>query len=189
MVRSRFVSNLLVVCFSFLCLPSLGEVISESSVTEEVCNDSGAYNEGELLQLMSVLQSCSEEFQELCARLGLKADSEELVLREPLVDSFGDKVIEEEQDGFLGFLVAQLENIAQDLNDSEQLIRTLIERQKTAEQIAYMQRELDIRERELEFKKELLAWVKEKTDRELQQQKERLIRDLFLKNNIGERGN
>ncbi|WP_238374148.1 hypothetical protein [Chlamydia caviae] len=154
--------------------------------------DSMSNEEREALadQLDSLFQVLVEEGQELyrdlaliCKNENIELESDEQAIELMKESPSGQRILEACRD-----ILSCLRMPSEDLNNENLSFDVLLQKldeianvwrqYRHSKDMEYVRKDLDMRERELEFKKDLLAWQKEKTDKELTWKRERYVRDI-----------
>ncbi|WP_348662902.1 hypothetical protein [Chlamydia vaughanii] len=199
MIKRFFIYSLtfaLSLCFNTFAEETDGciEESVEQIKSMDSCFDSVAGDDREALaeQLDSLFHVLIEEGQELyrdltntCKSTGIELENDQQAIEFVKESSSGQKILQACRDIFscLGVPNDELteENLSLDV-----LIQKLDEiaqvwrHYRYSKDMEYAYKELDIRERELEFKKDLLSWQKEKTDKELSWKREKYAREMMV---------
>ncbi|MFJ1509656.1 hypothetical protein SBV45_03105 [Chlamydia crocodili] len=181
------------VCCSY-SLAETTETIEQQSSRMDCCFDSISDGDRENLadQLDSLFQVLVEEGQELYRDLALVCKNENIELES------NEQAIELMKESPAGQRILQVcRNIfsclhvsSEELNNENLTFDVLLQKldeianvwryYRHSKDMEYAYKDLEMRERELDFKKDLLAWQKEKADKELAWKRERCARDMVM---------
>ncbi|QVE49237.1 hypothetical protein SBV42_00435 [Chlamydia crocodili] len=186
------------VCYSHIFAETT-EVIMQESVEKQGSRmdcyfDSISDGDRENLaaQLDSLFQVLVEEGQELYRDLALVCKNENIELES------NEQAIELMKESPSGQRILQacrnifscLHASSEELNDENLSFDVLLQKldeianiwryYRHSKDMEYAYKDLEMREKELDFKKDLLAWQKEKTDKELAWKRERYARDMVM---------
>ncbi|WP_375793116.1 hypothetical protein O1W69_03105 [Chlamydia sp. 12-01] len=203
MIKRFFIYSLTVAFSPLLCCSNIFAENMDTIVQEPVekqnsridcCFDSISDGDREALadQLDSLFQVLVEEGQDLYRDLVLVCKNENIELEsnqqavELMKESpSGQKILQACRDIF-----SCLDVPSEDLNNENLSFDVLLQKLDEIAQIwryyrhskdmEYAYKDLEMRERELEFKRDLLAWQKEKTDKELAWKREKYARDMVV---------